>query len=151
MLDGSWLKLDPFRDRNSPRRPREPPSRSGLPRSRRAASCAQQVIPIKPLSNQSCAHAAGRTGPDGNPSIVARTLGCSLGSHFVAFFALALISPDEAEHDESWVYRRDFKLDGIGRAISRPLSCSSGASPKTARRGYYASAKAVSSRVDYDI
>jgi hypothetical protein len=38
----------------------------------------------------------------------------------------------------------------IGRAVSRPLSCSSGASLKTARRGYYASAKAVSSAVDYE-
>jgi hypothetical protein len=79
-------------DRNSPRRPRETPSRSGLPRSRRAVSCAQQVIPIKPFSSQSCTNGAGRTGLNGDPSTVARTLGRSLGSHFVAFFALTLIS-----------------------------------------------------------
>jgi hypothetical protein len=118
------------------------------PRSRRAASCAQRVIPIKPLSSQSCPNAAGRTGLDGDPFYCRSDFGCSLGSHFLAFFALTLISPEKAERDESWVYRRDFKLGRIGRGVSRPLSCSSGASPKTPRRGYYAPAEAASSAVD---
>jgi hypothetical protein len=91
--------------------------------------CAQ-VIPIKRLSSQSCAHAAGRTGPDGNPSIVARTLGCNLGSHFVAFFALTPTNPEKAEHDEIRIHKREFELGRIGRGVSRLLSCGSGVSPK---------------------
>jgi hypothetical protein len=50
----------------------------------------------------------GGTGLDRDPSIVARTLGGNLGSHFVAFFAMKPTNPEKAEHDESWVYRRDF-------------------------------------------
>ena len=77
------------------------PDLAGLPHVRGRSS----------QSNHSAAKAAVML-PVGPALVVILLLSLGLwvesGSHFLAFFALTLISPEKAERDESWVYRRDF-------------------------------------------